>query len=354
MSDIEVDGPSLPNGIQSADTTLEDLLNDESLGCPSNFNIVGNEEQRHFQDCLAVFIRGDCEDTIQKMYEYGFLTQTSLHTTYKYFNLFLEACYSVSSFRSLGFRLQEVVHQTFTGDPQTVQYHLKGAPKNSQASMWSKYYSCCVRAALMNQLRGQQASINLENGARRVISSLAKETSGPDEAAELEKLVDTYIFGIQIEVLQKTPSTALYKQLCYHVPNLGSRLSSLRSIHKGKTVEEDILSRLETKPVKIKKQPRQHSKPVTDNKAVGPTSKPPLKKTRETNTVQVIPKWRSLWPKFFSKVYLSRSNLLLILFLFLASFQSIKKLAKIPRFFTSFLRNLAPHLKNLLRLLSTI
>lgn len=352
MRDIEIDGPdSLPDGTQSADTTLEDLLNDESLGCSSNFNSLGNEEQRHFQECLAVFIKGDCEESIQKMYEYGFLTQASLQTNYKHFNLFLEACYSTGSFRSLGFRLQEVALQTFTGNSQIVQYHLKEAPKSAQASIWNKYYSCCVKTALINQPRGQEEFINLENDARRAISRLVKEASSPDEATELEKLVDTYIFGIQIEVLQKTRSTALYKQLCYHVPNLGSRLSSLRSVHKGKTVEEDILSRLESKPAK-KKQPRQRSKSITDKKAVGP--KPPLKKANETKAVQVIPKWRSLWPKFFSKIRLSRQNLLLVLFVLLASLQSIKKLAKIPRFFASFLRNLIPHLKNLLRLLSSI
>ncbi|QLQ81666.1 hypothetical protein HG537_0F04270 [Torulaspora globosa] len=345
MSDNEIDGPDiLPDGIQSADATLEDLLNDESLGYSSNLNPLENEEQRHFQDCLAVFIRGDCEESIQKMYEYGFLTQASLQTSYKYFNLFLEACYSIRSFQNLGFRLQEVVQQTFTGDCQIVKYHLKEAPKSSQASMWNKYYNCCVKAALINQSRGQEDFINLENDARKVISKLVQE---PTYSIELQKLVDTYIFGIQIEVLQKTRSTALYKQLCYHVPNLGSRLSSLRSVHKGKTVEEDILSRLESKPVKIKKQPRQHSKSVT-------IAKPPLKKTNETKTVQVIPKWRSLWPKFFSKIHLSRQNLLLVLLIFLASLQSIKKLSKIPRFFANFLRKLAPQLKNLLRLLSTI
>lgn len=356
MSGSEVNGlDSLPDGIQSADTTLEDLLKDESLGNRPDSNNMVDEDQRHYQDCLAVFIGGQFEEALQKMYEYGFLSQESLQTTHRNFDLFLEACNSIKSYKRLGFRLQDAIHETFTGDSQIVQEHLNDTSQKSQASTWNKYYRCCVKTLLMDQPADPEKSMNLENGVRRTISKLARELHGSEEAPELEELVETYIFGIQIEVLQKPRSTALYKRLCYHVPSLGSQLSTLHSIHKGKNIEEYILSKLETKPIKTKKQSRQHSKSMTENKLNISTNKTPLAaRTSNVKAIQVVPKWKSLWPKYFSKLHLSRQNLLFLLFFLLVSLQSVKKLVKIPRFFTNFLRTLAPQLRNLMKLLSSI
>lgn len=356
MANAEVDGLNgLSDGVQSADMTLEDLLNDESLSCSSNFERIEESDQRKYQDCLVLYIGGDAEKALQKMYEYGFLTHDSLRNEDKYFTLCLEICHSIHDFRRLGFSLQEVIRQTFTGERQVVEDHLHDQALVPQVLTWCKYYSCCVSASLMDKPTDQSRALKLENDLRGFISRMTKELGTLVDVPGFEELIETYIFGVQIKILEKPRSTALYKQLCHQVPSLGTRLSVLHSIQKGKTVEQYLLSKLDTKSAKPKKQLRHHSRSLTEKRPIVTSKKPSQEpKPAENASMQVVTRWKSLCVKYFNKAHLSGQGLLFLLIILLMSFQSAKKLAKIPRFFTKFSASLVTQLKNLLRLLSSI
>lgn len=205
MSETKLDGGNgLPDGGASTVTTLEELLNDESFSYSASS--IAFDEDTKYHECLTMFIAGDPERCLQKMYEYGLLSKESIQNNDKVFNLFQEACYAIGNFNRFGFRLQDVILENFTGDPQVLQCHLMNCTLASEISILNRYYRCSAKALLMEKPINEEKATGLEIQTRRTIARIGSRVRVPDEALEFQQLIGTYIFTIQIKLLQKTPS----------------------------------------------------------------------------------------------------------------------------------------------------
>ncbi|CCE94222.1 Pex15p TDEL_0H03630 [Torulaspora delbrueckii] len=350
MSETKLDGGNgLPDGGASTVTTLEELLNDESFNYSASS--IAFDEDTKYHECLTMFIAGDPERCLQKMYEYGLLSKESIQNNDKVFNLFQEACYAIGNFNRFGFRLQDVILENFTGDPQVLQCHLMNCTLASEISILNRYYRCSAKALLMEKPINEEKATGLEIQTRRTIARIGSRVRVPDEALEFQQLIGTYIFTIQIKLLQKTPSFSLYKKLCDRIPNLSDQLKKWPSTYKEKTIEGQILSQLEHMYSKAKKQ---HQRRRTNSAAISESVKPSTQVTAKKDKLQRPVNWLSLWHKYFSRMNLSRQNLLFLLIFLLISLQITKKLVKFPIFFTQFSRKILIQLKSILSLLSSV
>lgn len=342
----------LADGKSSSETTLKELLEDDSL----TSSCVVNEADARYHDCLTTFIAGDPEGCIQKMYEYELLLNYSLMSDWKLFSLFQEACYAVGSFSRLGFRLKDVIRRTFTGDPRVLNTGLANDSLSSEICLLNKYYRCSAFALLMDESSSKDKAISLEDHVRRTIGKVCPRISGQREATEFELLIETFIFLVQTRVLKKSPSASLYKKLCERVPELSAKLQQWSSTHGEETIENHILSQLQLKHSKTKKhrQRSQSSSTVNTGKPNPPAIKPTAQVSPKQNKLQNLSKWQSLLRNYISKVSFKRQNLLFLLILLLISLKSARKLSKLSIFFTRISSTVLVQLKALLKLLSSM
>lgn len=346
----------LPNGTATQSTTLEELLNDDSFGITSSSTANSdNDENREYNECLTTFVRGDVEGCLQKMHEYGYLTQESLEHNNDLFNLFQGACDDIKSFTTLDPRIKEIIRGHFTGDKTQLNDHMSNLPLPAKISMLNKYYKCCAKAIMMDVPENETKAQYLETQVRNSINRLSHqiESTNEDEVSELQQLVETYIFCIQITLLRKSKSPNLYKRLCESSPQLTDHF---HKVSGSGTAEKYMLDRLETKQPRGKKPQRHHS----NSSAAIPISSPPAPTEKipprmiQKHALQAIPQWQLIWQRYFSKIHFTRQTLLVLLLLLLISMKNIKKINKIPRLIFTASKSIIPHLTNVLKLLSSI
>lgn len=345
----------LPDGVASGGTTLDELLDDESFGYSPNSVALENGYITKYNDCLTTFVAGDADRCLQKLYEYGLLTSESLQNNDKTSSLFQEACYATGNFSHLGFRLQDIIRQYFTGDLQSLHRQLAGCSLANEISVSNKYYRCCAYALLLTQPVVHEKAIELEDATRRTIAKYSSNVNEQDEASEIEQLVGTHIFHIQIKLLQRVPSTTLYKKLVARIPNLSDLLQNWPSSYRDETIESHILSQLELKHSKVKKQHQRHrNNSVAAPEPTVPTAKDVIPTTSKKSELRKAPRWVLLWRNYFSRIDLSRQSLFFLLFFLLLSLKSTKKWTKFPKILGQASRSLFLQLKGVLSLLGSI
>lgn len=345
----------LPNGTATV-TTLEELLNDDSFGITSSSAANSdNDESREYNECLTTFVRGEVQECLQKMYEYGYLTQESLEHNNDLFNLFQGACDDMKSFTNLDPGIKEVIRNNFTGDIRQLNDHMSNISLAPRIFMSNKYYKCCVKVIKMDVPENETKAQYLETRVKNSINRLSYEVEGKDddEVSELQQLVETYIFCIQISLLRKSKSPNLYKRLCESSPQLTHHFQKASG---NGTVEKHILDRLEAKHPRVKKPQRRHSNSsaaIAISSPTAPTEKT-LPRMVQKHALQAIPQWKLMWQRYFSKIHFTRQTLLVLLLLLLISIKNVKKINKIPRQILMASKSIIPHLTSVLKLLSSI
>ncbi|GAV48822.1 hypothetical protein ZYGR_0N02270 [Zygosaccharomyces rouxii] len=354
-------------------TTLDELLKDDKFGFEespvSNRNY--NEGQL-YQLCLASFIRGDSKDCLEKMYEFGFLESQILAENDQVYALFQGACDAIKNFNSLGTNLQKVIRATFTGDTNHLENHIAGKPRSFEIAILNRYYRCCAKVLQMDSaVNGPQISY-LETKVRNDIDkhSSVPLFQDPESIVELEQLAETYIFHILVGLMHKQVSSYLYKRLCESASGLSDNLNNI--IGNGKTVEQRILERLESKERKSKKSrsitssSRPHGDTTTTEKKLpSPESPKQVQQFQEHDQqqgqgqgqeqqLQAAPKWLHICYRYINRFKFSRQTLVIALLLLLLSARKIRGISRIPNYIAQTTRAAAPHLRNLLRLLSSI
>lgn len=318
-------------------TTLDDLLKDDKFGVEESPVSNRNYDDRHlYQLCLSSFIRGDSKDCLEKMHEFGFLVPQILAENDQMYALFQGACDAIINFNNLGSSLQKVVRTMFTGDTNHLQNHIKDKPRSFEIAILNRYYRCCAKVLQMDSPENGPKIGYLEAKVRNDINkhSSVPLFQDPESVVELEQLAETYIFHIQVGLMHKPVSSYLYQRLCESASGLSSNLDKI--FGNGKTVEQRILERLESKQRKSKK-----SRSITTSQPHGDitTTEKPLpvpespKQSKQVqqqkqqqrqgqgqeDQLQATPRWFHICHRYISRFEFSRQTLVIALLLLLLS-----------------------------------
>lgn len=353
--------------------TLDKLLKDDKFGLEDvQVEDTKNHEERSYQACLGAFIRGEAKECLEKMYELDLLKLETLNRNEQVYALFQGACDAIKNFDTLGTTLHGVTREVFTGTTTQLRNHLLGKTRPFEIAILNRYYRCCAKVLQLDSPVSQVKIDFLEAKMRDEIDRHSCEpwVEDTDSAVELQQLVETYIFHVQIALLHRPASAALYQELSEAAPGLSKSLSLIST--NGKTVEQHVLDRLETKQRKSKKPNRRvisaptHSTTTPENALLSPESGDnatttsnnpivnPTARQHQNRQLQSTPVWMRICQRFINKFKSSRQTMLIALVLLLLSARKIKGLSRLPEYVRMATRNALPYIQNVLKLLSSI
>lgn len=374
MVALETNGNSyIHNG---GETALEDVLKHDFFGTPSFLTDAGSDDTAKYGECLTLFVQGDSSRCLEEMHKHDWLNLNTLRNNRQVSNLFLGAFETVPDSLIFSTRLRESIKQVLTGDITTIFADTSELLDPSHLLEINQYYICCAKLFRTDGSKFQTETGFLESRVRKTILDFASELQDPpnhETIADLHKLVEIYVFEIQVGLQKIKPSTSLYFRLCEDVPKLAAHFQETIDTHCGKSIENLILDQLKHKQKVNTNGTRHHNHQHHDRRTqsasdatVSPNSsgiastaatnaraesaEEPAPSSQLTTVLGVIK--RRL--HFFQHIHFSHQTILIILLMLLISNKSLLKLAHFPKCITEMYKRVSPQLASLLRLLSSI
>lgn len=371
-----VDG-KLPNGGQpDQETTLEDLLNDDSFGVDSFTTAYDGFDGPKYCECLTTFVEGNSEECMEKLHNYGFLEPHLLQGSSELLGLFLGAFEAITSFSTLSVGTQRSITRSLEGTSDDIWNYSGDIPIKPRILLVTQYCKCCAKLFSTDPIKYSDNGRSLEFSMRTAIiqfSSKLPEDADKGMISRLQQAVETYLFDIQVGLLQRASSVSLYQKLCADSTSLSSCFQNTIDTHSGKPIEELITGRLEPKQQIKTKNPRHgrqshhaHPRTISTASPVSPrasdasllaaprTQVGQNKQNTRSKQLEAVSKWTYRWLRYSNKIHFSRQTALVVILLLLISTKNLKKFAALPVYFSGAYRRLLPHLSNVLRLLSSI
>lgn len=238
--------------------SVRSLLEDDLFKTGGDDNAKDAEEEA-YQQCMSLFIGNEVKRCLEMMLDSGLLVAD---VPVKVYDLALTAFSRVPNFQNLGVSLKNVARDMFTGEYSSLlgDEYYSHSPESSLEFLHN-YFTCCVRTVPITH--DPEFPVVVQDHLKQALVQQCgllkdrEESSAVCALPYLQKLVQIYIFDLEIRYMSSTKSPQLYTRLCQGVPNL-SELLSKHADRTGATYEQLILSQLETVP---KEKPKAEFKP---------------------------------------------------------------------------------------------
>ncbi|GMM56203.1 Pex15 protein [Maudiozyma humilis] len=266
--------------------SVRSLLEDDLFRTPGETPNGGdNEPQEAYKRCLALFVRDDVKHCLEEMLSNGLLVPDGPMEVY---DLALTAFSRIANFQTLGVSLKNVARDLFTGDyePLLINPYYSHS-QESALGFLQNYFTCCVRTIPIRH--DPEFPVLVQDSLRMALVHQCKLLweDGGDSAVVLpylQKLVQIYIFGLEIKYMGSSRSPKLYTRVCEAVPHL-SQLLSENVDRTGVSYEQLIVGQLQViEQTKEKEKAKPQVKTTPDVKVPVDTTTTRSDKKEETET----------------------------------------------------------------------
>lgn len=235
--------------------SVHDIINDDMFDEESAMNSLEGstfltEEDRNYQKCLGLFMKGNPKDCIEQMFEFGMLDdiETMSNVENRVFQLYLNASDSIESFKSLGITLQNIAIDVFDQNKDRLKNEINKRLEISISNtlvMVTKYYNCCIRVLELEDESVKTKSddvIHLQNLLKADINNYSIIVKNSEEITLLYELVRVFIFDVEIGLWKHKRSTTLYHELCNSINGLEKQMKE--TYYLGEPLQNLILDQL--------------------------------------------------------------------------------------------------------------
>ena len=208
------------------------------------------------------------------------------------YDLALTAFSRIANFQTLGVSLKNVARDLFTGDYEPLLINPYYSHSHESAlGFLHKYFTCCVRTIPIRH--DPEFPVLVQDSLRMALVHQCKllREDGGDSAVVLpylQKLVQIYIFGLEIKYMGSSRSPKLYARVCEAVPHL-SQLLSENVDRTGVSYEQLIVGQLQVpEQMKEKAKPQVKTTPEVKEPVKTTTTRSDKKEETENPTTTVF------------------------------------------------------------------
>ncbi|AET38351.1 Pex15p Ecym_2639 [Eremothecium cymbalariae DBVPG len=232
--------------ITKSTVTLDSLLQNEMF--QNSLTKKVNSRQEKSRECRDLYLKANFDKLLSKMYQYKILDHGFDEHSSDLWSWFLAA---ISGVRRLD-ELTPEVYKHINGELSRIYGGIFEVFEElrilEREKLMVNYFRTAVRFKNIDPTQSNEYLQKVNSNMCREIGKLVLEVHSEPEVKMFAKLVEIYIFDLQISRLNKSPEQSLYWLICRKFPLLSSKLSSLaQSRGTSSTLEDAILMQLESK-----------------------------------------------------------------------------------------------------------
>lgn len=223
--------------------TLQDLLMDDNFS-PKLTTL--SRDDLNYRNCVNMYIQGNQIGCLKKMHEYKLLDNLLVSVNFKNLKLFLSSLYHLESFDVIDATLRDILKLFFGND--IIKSSIPGNTTLDDINIRLLYYQCYLKFYVHDSLNSVYLNI-LEHEVKSFIKDLSIKTmNNNDEIIVFSKVIEFYLFDIQIDTFRKIPDISLYKDIQMFAPTISEKLGNMMLNKENKyTLEHNLIHKLEVK-----------------------------------------------------------------------------------------------------------